>query len=482
MTDIISPDWQELDADNTSPAPNGVQGGYAPSQVAPILRTMRGAIKRAYVQSNAIYTTTGTGNAYVLTYGAAPASYKKGIIYRFYVHADNTGPVTLNINGLGAKSVLSCNGLALTAGQWKASRLVEVAYNGTAFDVLSNHSHDARFTGTLTLQSTGTANAIFSYDTSNNFVLATSANSSFLVNGGSVLTTGSGPIADSQIPTSMAGKTFTSPVTLTMNTAPMMLMKPTANTGLAHINWQKSNGDAVGYLGMDNAEGNLAFRRSTAGNIDIHAGSTGSITLTANTVTLAANTLTLNGNTVWHGANFDPATKADLSGADFTGWVGAWKDGVGCVGLSLGRVDNFGSVEFYNSAGTNVGYVGGYGTTMELGLYGGMTGWTTNGTFTASGNITAYSDERLKDNIRTLDNALEMTRNMRGVRYVMNGEDGIGVIAQEFQKVAPELVLEMDDDMKTLSVNYGNTVGILIEAIKELDAEVTRLKADRENR
>jgi hypothetical protein len=77
MTDLINSDWQEQDANNTNPSPNGVQGGYSPSQVAPILRAIRGAVKRAYVQGNAIYTTTGTSTGLVLTFAQAPASYSK---------------------------------------------------------------------------------------------------------------------------------------------------------------------------------------------------------------------------------------------------------------------------------------------------------------------------------------------------------------------------------------------------------------------
>lgn len=95
---------------------------------------------------------------------------------------------------------------------------------------------------------------------------------------------------------------------------------------------------------------------------------------------------------------------------------------------------------------------------------------------TSSGNVSAYSDARLKTDVETITDALTMVCSMRGVRFTMNGERGVGVIAQEMRKVAPELVQANDDEAKTLSVAYGNTVGILIEAIKELKAEVDALK------
>ena len=102
-------------------------------------------------------------------------------------------------------------------------------------------------------------------------------------------------------------------------------------------------------------------------------------------------------------------------------------------------------------------------------------GISVTGTITASGNITANSDQRLKSDIKTIDNALDKVCEMRGVTYTKDNELGSGVIAQEIEKVAPELVL--DGEYK--SVAYGNTVGYLIEAIKELKSEIEELKKDK---
>jgi hypothetical protein len=94
-----------------------------------------------------------------------------------------------------------------------------------------------------------------------------------------------------------------------------------------------------------------------------------------------------------------------------------------------------------------------------------------SGNLTATGNVTAYSDERLKDNVETLDGS--KVYDMRGVSFTKDGEAGSGVIAQELQMVAPELVHEGEE---YLSVAYGNLVGYLIEAVKDLKAEVEELK------
>ena len=94
------------------------------------------------------------------------------------------------------------------------------------------------------------------------------------------------------------------------------------------------------------------------------------------------------------------------------------------------------------------------------------------GTITASGDITAFSDASLKSNIVTLDGSKVLS--MRGVSFTMEGEEGSGVIAQELEKVAPELVHTHENGIK--SVAYGNIVGYLIEAIKLQQKEIEELK------
>ena len=102
-----------------------------------------------------------------------------------------------------------------------------------------------------------------------------------------------------------------------------------------------------------------------------------------------------------------------------------------------------------------------------------------NGTIRATGDVIAYSDERVKENIKTIDNSLEKVNKLRGVEFNKIGEDkkSIGVIAQEIEKVLPEVVRTDGEGMK--SVAYGNVVGVLIEAIKELNKEVEELKKSK---
>lgn len=101
-----------------------------------------------------------------------------------------------------------------------------------------------------------------------------------------------------------------------------------------------------------------------------------------------------------------------------------------------------------------------------------------SGNTTSTGNVTAYSDIRLKKDIELIPDALDKVCALRGVTYerIDSGERQTGVIAQEVQAVLPEAVMVGADEDATLSVAYGNLVGLLIEAIKELKAEVDVLK------
>tara|TARA_A100001201_G_scaffold125660_1_gene110009 strand:- start:969 stop:1982 length:1014 start_codon:yes stop_codon:yes gene_type:complete len=100
---------------------------------------------------------------------------------------------------------------------------------------------------------------------------------------------------------------------------------------------------------------------------------------------------------------------------------------------------------------------------------------------TASGNVTAYSDKRIKTDISKIDNALEKVCLVSGYTYKRTdtGDERkhTGVIAQEVIKVLPEVVHGSEETV--YSVAYGNMVGLLIEAIKELKSEIDELKKSK---
>ena len=103
------------------------------------------------------------------------------------------------------------------------------------------------------------------------------------------------------------------------------------------------------------------------------------------------------------------------------------------------------------------------------------------GAATFNNDVTAFSDARLKDNVETIPDALDKVNKMRGVTFTRNDAHdapGTGVIAQEMQEVFPIVVKENDDENNTLSVSYGNLVGVLIESIKELSDKVDTLQEE----
>ena len=133
------------------------------------------------------------------------------------------------------------------------------------------------------------------------------------------------------------------------------------------------------------------------------------------------------------------------------------------------------------------------GTTLEWGTVSGGSGLPSGmaysssildvtGAIRATGDITAFhsSDERLKDNITVIDSALAKVKQLRGVEFDWNDKQSlhkghdIGVIAQDVEQVAPELVKDRDDGYK--AVDYPKLVALLIEAVKELELKVKKLE------
>jgi len=99
-----------------------------------------------------------------------------------------------------------------------------------------------------------------------------------------------------------------------------------------------------------------------------------------------------------------------------------------------------------------------------------------SGTVNAA-NFNTTSDATLKTNVETLTGSLDAVKALRGVSYdwIENGNSEVGVIAQEVEEVIPDVVSTNDQGIK--SVKYGNLVGVLIEAIKEQQAQIDELKA-----
>lgn len=97
------------------------------------------------------------------------------------------------------------------------------------------------------------------------------------------------------------------------------------------------------------------------------------------------------------------------------------------------------------------------------------------GDLTASGNITAYSDKRLKENLVPISDALGKLKTLTGYTYTLKTTQACqtGLLANDVQKVLPEAVV---DNGEYLSLAYGNLAGLFTQAIKELDDKLESIK------
>ena len=251
----------------------------------------------------------------------------------------------------------------------------------------------------------------------------------------------------------------------------------------------KDGSTNVGHVSMDSD--NLTIKSLVSDKDVIFQGNDGGSGITALTLDMSAagaatfndsvtaTSLTANGGVVVDNITID-GTEIDLSSGDLT------LDVAGDIVLDAG-----GEEVIFKDGSTNVGHVSLDSDNLTIkslvsdkdmifkGNDGGseITALTLDmsaaGAATFNNDVTAFSDERLKSDIETITNALDKVKEMRGVTFTRDGRQGTGVVAQEMQKVMPEVVHDKNEYM---SVAYGNLVGVLIEAIKELEEKVRKLE------
>jgi hypothetical protein len=110
------------------------------------------------------------------------------------------------------------------------------------------------------------------------------------------------------------------------------------------------------------------------------------------------------------------------------------------------------------------------------------------GEILAANNITAYySDDRLKDRIENIPNAVEKVQTLNGFYYRANqvaqslgysDKLEVGLSAQEVQKILPEIIAPAPIDNQYMTIHYERVIPLLVEAIKELKAEIDTLKGN----
>jgi hypothetical protein len=266
----------------------------------------------------------------------------------------------------------------------------------------------------------------------------------------------------------------TTPITIPLNTT------TTSSTGDAgYITFVKNNSSVnqttyvSAALTYNPNTGNLA----TTGTIGAsNFASTASIGASASIAASTSVSGTHSGNS--SGTNTGDQTLSGLGGAALTGatFIGDLITTT-TLGHQAQKPSDATQYTYYTWNGVAQSGATGWGVSTGGGT--GTLTMDTSGNVTVNGNVTAYSDITLKDNIEIIPNALNKVARTRGVTYTRTDlEDKLkrhtGVIAQEIESVLPEAV--MTDGAGIKSVAYGNVIGLLIEAIKELDDKVNSLQ------
>lgn len=207
----------------------------------------------------------------------------------------------------------------------------------------------------------------------------------------------------------------------------------------------------------------------------------------------------------WTSSNLNPSSYMPFSGGAYTGMVYT-----ASINGYMAQGDGSSSLEVRSGGGAGDGGMAMLGFhaqnyyAVKLGVrsdgYFGLGGWsspawrwysTPSGDMIASGNIGAYSDPRLKDDVERIDGALDIIEKLDGVRFTWNGktkligkpgERDIGVLADQVEAVLPELVSrsipdDENDGERWRVVAYDKLVPVLIEAVKELAGRVKELEA-----
>jgi hypothetical protein len=270
-------------------------------------------------------------------------------------------------------------------------------------------------------------------------------------------------------------------VNVTSNVAATsVLARNIGNTGTQYTGTLITNSqpfvNSLGTLTSLSVTGNIG-----AGNLSGTA-ITGTLTTNSQTSINTVGTLTglsVTGSSYFYGANV-------YVGANSNVHIGGGTNGQYLATDGAGNL-NWATVNVYNTVVKNssAGQVGVYDSTQTL-IGNAYLTYSANtlsvtGNINATGDVIAYysSDRRLKTNITNIPSALDKVGQINGVIFdwVDTNRPGpeAGVIAQEIQAVLPEVVTQRDDGY--LAVRYEKIVPLLIEAIKELRAELAEVKS-----
>jgi hypothetical protein len=420
------------------------------------------AINASNISSGTIANARTTGNtsnsASTLVLRDADGSFGSNVITASLFSGDGSGINAINASNISSGTIANARTTAASAngastivlrdsgGNFSANMITaDITGNGSALTAInaSNITSGTINNARTTAASANGASTIVLRDTNGSFD-ANVVNATNLSGGGTSITSmnasnlSAGTVASARISGSYTGITGVGTVT--------------AGT------WQ---GNSISTTYTDAKVTSIA----AGTGISVNAG-TGAVTVTNGGVTsLAAGTgISVSGST-------GGVTVTNGGVTSITGGTGVTANvSTGSVNLSIGQAVATSSNVQFNSLGVNTA---GSGTAGEI---------------RATNNITAYySDERLKTKVGNIENALDKLCQIETMLYHANetavglGYDASvvepGVTAQSVQKVQPEVVVPAPIDAQYLTVRYEKLVPLIIEAIKELKAEVATLRS-----
>tara|TARA_R100000234_G_scaffold85410_1_gene54407 strand:+ start:170 stop:1384 length:1215 start_codon:yes stop_codon:yes gene_type:complete len=230
------------------------------------------------------------------------------------------------------------------------------------------------------------------------------------------------------------------------------------------------------YIGLDDSADDLVIGKgSTVGTTPAISVDENSNVTFAGDITISDDALTMGTNTSGHilvadGTNYNPVA---MSGDVAIASNGATTIQANSVALGTDTTGNYVATVAGTTNEIEVSGSGSETAAVTVGLPNAVTVTTS----VTSASFFYSSDAALKEDIQTIEKPLEKVQALRGVSYKWKdtGRKDIGLVADEVEKVLPELVVE--DKHKTM--DYGHMIGLLVEAIKEQQKEIEELKCQK---
>jgi hypothetical protein len=258
-----------------------------------------------------------------------------------------------------------------------------------------------------------------------------------------------------------------------------IILDSTSSTGGRSYNiWSTTSGDSVG-------TGGLAIFDQTSSAYRIAINSSGSVGIKTSTPVAVLDTVgTIRSLDATYAA-LSAGTGLELYYSGGGNIVSGTRNAGSLTTAALGYIASTHSFNVGTGGGTNGLFITSTGT---VGINTTTTGaYTLNvtGSIYATGDITALSDKRKKDNIIPLTQSLDLLTQLTGYSYTrsdLKDKENIGLIAQEVKEVFPQAVT-YDDELELYSLNYGCLIAPVIQAIKELKQTVNKLqeKVDKQD-